>query len=134
MQHLVTKQSLTDLINNSDKEKQMKIVGRALVAILANQTAEEQSAEQTIEHNEVGFTGTDGNFGTRTAKFYAQHGYLGDFAMRYWLQQNKSGIRITKYWRQLNNIANKKQLAGVKITNGQSSGSEVSSKTSGSHL
>jgi hypothetical protein len=43
-------------------------VERALVAILAAQTADEQAGGFTVHHNKVGFSGADAEFGTSLAK------------------------------------------------------------------
>jgi hypothetical protein len=49
-------------------ESNEKWVLRALVTIFRYQTAAEQNAEATLEHNGVGFTGADGEFLSSLAK------------------------------------------------------------------
>lgn len=105
---MVTRESLQQMINTAPKVKQIAIVGRALVHIYSRQTDLEKSANDTIVHNGVGFTGTDGHSGCLTAKAYIKNKTLQDWQLRKWLKRNRHGIsRITKYHRQLNEIAMK---------------------------
>lgn len=71
-------------------------VAKAVLTIFARQTAAEQASRQTIEHNGVGFSGTDAEF-------------LSDIAKKLPLYNNRMTPRqiakvrpkMKKYWRQL---------------------------------
>jgi hypothetical protein len=79
------------LIVNSDKA-----LARALWNIFQRQTAAEQSALQTIEHNGRGFTGTDAQFLSDVARRLPRY----DFRMTP-RQIAKVRPKMKKYWRQL---------------------------------
>ncbi len=82
------------------------VVGRALLAIYKNQTAEEQGSKETKFNNGIGFTKPDANLGTRCAKEFALTGTLPDWMFNLWIKPNVKGEpRIVKYCRQLNDIA-----------------------------
>ena len=49
---------------------------RALTVVYRNQTADEQRAEQTIEHNGIGFSGPDAEILSSFARQYQQRGSL----------------------------------------------------------
>jgi hypothetical protein len=74
----------------------------ALLAIYNRQTLQEQNAHTTVEDNGIGFTGTDGEFGTSLAKAIIKYGKLtprqAEFARKI----------IGKYWRQLIEVAEAK--------------------------
>lgn len=107
MQTLVTKESLEALIDKADKAKKKRIIGRAIVAINNYQTAEEQGALETKEHNGVGFTGADARSGTITARYFMRWKTLEDWQYDMWMKKNVRGVRrISKYHAQLNIIAN----------------------------
>ncbi len=119
MEKLVTKQSMIDMINVADATKKMHIVGRALVAIYDNQTSQEQSQDSTIEHNGVGFNGADADWGSRSARFYKERGFLGQKSVDSWLKPTKGAggaPKITKYWKQLNVAANNKKRLNATAT------------------
>lgn len=110
MAHLVTKQSLQQMLDNPNPLFVNRVVGRALVALLERQTAGEQSSNETTEHNGVGFTGADARSGTMTAKYFIKHGTLLDWQRELWTKRNAAGAsRLSKYHRQLNEIAAAKQ-------------------------
>lgn len=114
MEKLVTKQSLIELINNGDADKKMHIVGRALVAIYKRQTSDEQGSDTTIDHNGIGFTGADADWGSRSARLYLNNKVLSPKVVDSWLKPAKGAggaPKITKYWKQLNEVANVKQAA-----------------------
>lgn len=73
LQILVTKDSLQNMLNEANFERQQHIIGRALVAIFERQTASEQHALHTEENNGVGFAGCDAVGGSLTAKSYMRH-------------------------------------------------------------
>lgn len=117
MDKLVTKSSMVEMIEKADAVKKMHIVGRALTAIYNNQTQDEKSSEQTIDHNGIGFTGPDADWGSRSAKIYIRDGKLSEGIVNTWLKPAKGAggaPKITKYWKQLNVVANiKKERARI---------------------
>ena len=98
------KQSIVELLKTNDKA-----VARALVVLNERQTWTEQSAEQTINCNGVGFTPADARLGSSMAKFYQARGYLTEKQLAYWRKPNVRGVpRICKYAGQLLEIAKSK--------------------------
>jgi hypothetical protein len=92
-------------------------VAKALIALNERQTATEQSAQSTINHNGVGFTPADAFMGTSMAKFFASRGYLTPKQLAYWRKPNAKGVqRICKYAGQLLEIANTKARAATAQT------------------
>lgn len=104
MQTIVTKEWL------ADKAQNPYVLGRALVAIFNNQTAQEQSNNLTRVQNGVGFTQADARIGSLGAKYFLKHDKLEDWHVRLWMKPNKHGQpKIVKYANQLNEIAKRKQ-------------------------
>ncbi len=85
------KEAVQSLIATSDKA-----LARALWLIFQRQTAAEQSALQTIEHNGRGFTGTDAEFLSDVARKLPR--YNNRMTVR---QIAKVRPKMKKYWRQL---------------------------------
>ena len=106
MPTIVTKESLLAMLQAS-RERQAKVVGRALVALFHRQTDDEQVANSTKHENDLGFQHSDAKRGTITAKCFLKHGTLQDWQVEPWLapQGRKGYPRIVKYSRQLNEIA-----------------------------
>lgn len=103
---IVTKQWLVDKIT----EQPVRTIGRALVAIFRNQTAEEQMGCSTILLNGRGFTKADGRIGALAAKYYLKNKKLEPWQLQHWLKPNAQGLpRIVKYANQLDAIARAKQ-------------------------
>ncbi len=114
-QRIVSREWMINYIANQPREKVVALVGRALVALHARQTREEQYATTTLLHNDVGFTGADGRVGTLSARAYKSKGTLLDWQLDQWTKPNVNGIpRIAKYWAQLNEIAIEKAAKGPK--------------------
>lgn len=110
MSHLVTKESLQAMLDAALPEKQIQIVGRALVVLFKRQTAEERKVNTTNVDNGVGFTGADGESGGITAKSFIKHGTLQDWQLERWVRKNDKGYsRLSKYWRQLDEAAKAKK-------------------------
>lgn len=109
----MNKAQIIELLNTNDKA-----VARALVVLNERQTATEQNAESTINHNGVGFTPADARMGTSMAGFYTRNGYLTPKQIAYWRKPNAKGVpRICKYAGQLLGIAKEKAQAQLnKIT------------------
>lgn len=120
---IVTRDSLQEMIDreiNDDgtyTDKLQHIIGRALVALFERQTAGEQSANVTAEHNTIGFNGSDGRSGALTAKSYLKNKRLAQWQVERWVKNsgNTSYSRITKYHKQLNEIAMEKARAKAAV-------------------
>lgn len=67
----LTKESLRDKITTDDKW-----ATRALLALYARQTADEQQGAHTNTHNAMGFNKFDAEFMTSLVAFYKQTGFL----------------------------------------------------------
>jgi len=97
-----TKDSILKLLETNDRA-----VERAVVAIFNYQTASEQNAEHTLDHNGVGFSGAHGEIGASMAKQYLKRGFLTPKQIDYWKRSTNSGrMRIGMYAGQLAKIAN----------------------------
>jgi hypothetical protein len=92
-----TKERIIKLLETNDKA-----VGRALLRLLQNQTADEQIAE-TVKHlNGKGFRPSHARMGTSMAKFFQGRGYLTAKQVAYWRSRDKNGnMRIGIYANQL---------------------------------
>jgi len=102
----VTRESLTTMLNNPNPKYVEAVIGRALVALLNNQTADEQAMATTNKDNGIGFTGADAFGGTLTAKYYIKHKSLLDWQVEKWLRVGSNGFpRLAKYHKQLNAVA-----------------------------
>jgi len=103
----LTRESITALLETNDRA-----IGRALLVLLSNQTADEVRMETTSHYNGKGFSGFDGKIGTNMAKFYQRNGYLSPKQIAFWRKQDKRGnMRIAKYWKQLIKAAEEKAAA-----------------------
>ena len=77
---------------------------RALIRIYDFQTNEEQASDQTIDHNGVGFSGTDGEIFSSFAKQFERRGSLSDKQMYLVFK------KMPKYWHQIVRLSNQEQL------------------------
>jgi hypothetical protein len=99
-----TVESIRQLLRTNDRA-----VGRALLALNARQTADEQQAEATKYHNEQGFKPCHAKRGTGMAQFYQQRGYLTSRQSAFWRATTASGkTQIEIYANQLLKIAKEK--------------------------
>jgi hypothetical protein len=104
----LTRESIQALLASNDRA-----IGRALVVLFNNQTADEQISETVRVQNGKGFKGPHGKIGTSMAKFFLRNGYLSEKQIAYWRKPDRRGqMRIGCYWRQLieaaeNRVANK---------------------------
>lgn len=106
VKQVVTRDSLRTMLENPNRKYVETVVGRALVALLKRQTAEEQATADTRVWNSVGFSGADARSGTLTAKTWIGKGRLLDWQLNKWLKPAKNGYpRLCKYAKQLNEIA-----------------------------
>lgn len=109
MTHIVTRESLIKMVSKDDPAYVAKVVGRALVALYDNQTAEEKGSTMTKEDNSIGFTGADAHSGSITARYFLKHQTLLEWQLEQWTKPNTKGIpRIAKYWKQLDEVAQRK--------------------------
>ena len=94
---MLNKEQIVKLLATNDKA-----VARALLVVNGNQTANERSAEATINRNGEGFRPCHARMGTSMAQFYEKRGYLTEKQVAYWRKTDKTGaMRIAIYWRQL---------------------------------
>lgn len=114
---IVTRDTLQQMLDQAQThEARARIVGRALVALFARQTAGEQAANTTDNWNTVGFSGADGRSGSLTAKSFLKHGTLLDWQVDRWTKKGVNGYsRLCKYHRQLNEIAEVKAAQAVQL-------------------
>ena len=106
MTKTVTKDSLQAMLDNPNPVYVMHVVGRALVVLFRNQTADEQNTSTTRHDNGEGFTSGDAYGGSLTAKSYLKHRNLAAWQVEKWTRKNSRGYsRLAKYHRQLNNAA-----------------------------
>ena len=102
-----TVESIRQLLRTNDRA-----VGRALLALNARQTADEQQAEATKYHNEQGFKPCHAKRGTGMAKFYAKTGFLTPRQLAWWRAVTPSGkSRIEVYAAQLLRVAEENAAA-----------------------
>ena len=87
-------------------------LGRALMALNARQTHDEQRDEVTRYHNDAGFTGGHAKRGTSMARFYETRGFLTPRQLAWWRYRTPSGrMRIEIYTQQLLRIAQERARA-----------------------
>lgn len=77
---------------------------KALLEIFNFQTLDEQKSKDTIDHNGVGFTGTDGRILSSLAQQFKKKRRLSEKQMDIVYQ------KMPKYWGQIVKISNKEQL------------------------
>ncbi len=106
---IVTKDSLQKMLDSNDINYVIQVIGRALVVIMNQQTDDEKQKVRTIEHNGIGFTGSDAKSGTLTAKSFLKNKTLTEWQIEKWLKKNSNGYsRLVKYHAQLNRAAIRK--------------------------
>lgn len=100
----MNKETILNLLATNDKA-----IGRALLALNARQTADEQAQEHTKYHNGRGFRPCHARMGTSMAKFFERRGYLSPKQIAYWRKPMKCGnSRIGIYAGQLLKVAEEK--------------------------
>lgn len=109
-QPIVTRHSLEHMLRTASKEKQVQIIGRALVVMYRNQTANERQVKTTHEENGVGFTAFDATHGTCDAEYFLKHNTLLGYQIQRWTRLTRGAPAICKYHRQLNAAALEKQM------------------------
>lgn len=101
---MVTREQIVALLKTNDKA-----IARALVALNARQTADEQASENTRHHNGMGFRPCHARMGTSMAKFFERNGYLTPKQINYWRLPMKGGkMKIEIYAGQLLEVAKAK--------------------------
>jgi len=104
-----TVESIRSLLATNDKA-----VARALLALNARQTADEQVTEHTRHLNGRGFRPCHARMGTSMAKFYERNGYLSPKQIAYWRKTDRTGnMRIGIYAAQLLRVAEEKVKVAV---------------------
>ena len=83
----------------------------ALLKIFEFQTEEEQQIEATCVHNNVGFTGADGEFLTSLAKQLERKGFLSPKQMIHVYK------KMPKYWKQVMKISDQEKLIDLILEN-----------------
>jgi IS30 family transposase len=102
----VTRESLQKMLDSSNEKYVAQVVGRALVVLFNNQTADEKSMNSTNKDNGIGFAGCDALRGSLTAKSFMAHNNLLPWQVAIWTKKNGKGFsRLTKYHKQLNDAA-----------------------------
>lgn len=102
---IITRERIREMLN-SEIEKRIHIVGRALVALFERQTESEKHANTTNDLNSRGFAGSDAKPGSIAAKYYLKRGTLLDWQLERWTKVGANGFpKLAKYHRQLNEIA-----------------------------
>lgn len=100
----MTKQDIIKLLEYNDKA-----IIRAVLAITARQTDDEQLQERTKYQNGRGWKSCHSRVGTSMAKFYQTYQYLTPRQIAYWRHRNDKGeMRIACYAGQLLDIASRK--------------------------
>ena len=77
---------------------------RALVKLYERQTADERASEQTMYHNNAGFTGRDAEFLTKLIHHKQEKGWLS--------KKQMAAIRktVAKYWGQVEDMSDQVKL------------------------
>lgn len=98
---MTTKADIIHLLNTNDRA-----VIRAILAITARQTQDEQANETTKYHNGRGWRPCDARMGSSMAKFYERNGYLSPKQIAWWRRPLQNGTpRINIYAGQLLTVA-----------------------------
>lgn len=93
------KDRIVELLKTNDKA-----VGRALLRIYQNQTADEQVSKDVKYRNNKGFRPCHARVGAEMAEFFKSRGFLTAAQARYWRVADKNGnMRIGIYATQLLN-------------------------------
>ena len=101
---MFTKAQIVEMLATNDKA-----VARALVALNARQTSDEQTSEHTKYDNGRGFRPCHARMGTSMANFYTRFGTLSAKQIAYWRKPMKDGnMRIGIYAGQLLQVAAEK--------------------------
>ncbi len=101
----LSREAIIDLLARNDRA-----VGRALLVLKNNQTADEQQTTDSKYTNNIGFTKSDAGPGTGMALFFERYNRLTPAQLQYWrtpVGKSKT-IRIGIYWRQLKKAAEEK--------------------------
>lgn len=108
-QAIITRDTLRNMLNEATLEKQIQIVGRALVVLFERQTTSEQAANSTDQDNSRGFASCDARGGSLTAKSFIKYRTLQTWQLQKWTNVQANGYpKLCKYHRQLNEAAEEK--------------------------
>jgi hypothetical protein len=106
--YIVTRGFIAEKLASDNAELVMHFIGRALVALLDRQTADEKQSATTNHTNYRGFAQNDAKSGTLSAKYYLKHGKLESWQINAWTRPWKGMPRLCKYWLQLDEVAKAK--------------------------
>ena len=96
MEKKVTKSALVEFLRKMLTTNEKWATG-ALMRIYDNQTAGEQSSEDTHALNGIGFTTGDARLLTRFAEWYKSHGWLSTKQMKWvYAKMGKYAVQLTK--------------------------------------
>ena len=102
---MLNKVQIVELLKVNDRA-----VARALVALNARQTTDEQITEHTINRNGRGFRPCHARMGTSMANFYLRFNRLSERQVAYWRKLQRDGkMRIEIYAGQLLEVAQERQ-------------------------
>jgi hypothetical protein len=100
-----TPEQIEGMLNTNDQA-----IARALLALWARQTDEEQQAQETIVKNGRGFASGDAKRAAFHVEYINKWGastpYFKSKILPHWQEQVRGKMRICKYARQLAEIAN----------------------------
>lgn len=103
---LVTRDSIKEMLSNSNPAYVQAVIGRALLVVLRNQTSDERINKATSHNNGMGFTRIDARDGTKAAQFYQKYKRLESWMVDRWTREAANGYpRIAKYHKQINAVA-----------------------------
>jgi tRNA(Ile2) C34 agmatinyltransferase TiaS len=101
---MVDKAMIIEMLRTKDRA-----IARALVALTARQTADEQVNETVTHKNGQGFRPCHARIGTSMSKFFEKNGYLSPKQVAYWRTPDRSGkMRIAIYANQLLTVVQEK--------------------------
>lgn len=107
--HIVTRESIAHLLQDTRPGFIETVIGKALVVLLNRQTEHEAQSNVTDVHNSVGFSHADAKSGCLTAKYWLKHKKLEPWMIEKWTKVGSSGFpRLCKYWKQLDEVAQRK--------------------------
>jgi len=104
---MLTKAYIVELLKTRDLA-----VAKALVALTARQTEDEQMQENVKYRNGMGFRPCHARMGTSMSNFFKATGYLSPKQIAYWRHLERTGqMRIEIYANQLLTVAQERAAA-----------------------
>lgn len=102
----ITKAQIKEFVRNQLGSNKVWAL-KGLLKIYEFQTEDEKYYESTREHNNVGFTGVDGEILSSFASQYKQRGFLSP------KQMNLLFKKMPKYWKQIISSSDQMKLMGM---------------------